>query len=399
MRVRVEAIALEEEPTSLKEFRNALDIAAQNADDVDRRCRFPSEATDALRAAGALAWGVPRMYGGAGAGITELSEATLELSRRCASAGMVFAMHQIQVACIVRHHGDSDWFADYLRCLARTQRLIASATSEAGVGGDIRRSVAALHSAENLSDGWFAFEKNAPTVSYGAEADDFLTTLRRSADADPGDQLLVLSHAADTELKQTSEWDTLGMRGTRSPGFVVRARCLADQVLPVPFATIAAESMVPYSHILWSHVWLGIATDAFTRAQRFVRDQARANPGTTPPSALRLSEVSTRMAQFRALVEAALTEYTAGSGRESRSRFSTVGYAVRINNLKIAASEAALEICQAALRVCGVLGYRNCGPYSVSRHLRDAQSAVLMISNDRLQATNAALLLVHREGK
>src|SRR5215472_5545786 len=251
MRVRVEAIALEEEPTSLKEFRNALDIAAQNADDVDRRCRFPSEATDALRAAGALAWGVPRMYGGAGAGITELSEATLELSRRCASAGMVFAMHQIQVACIVRHHGDSDWFADYLRCLARTQRLIASATSEAGVGGDIRRSVAALHSAENLSDGWFAFEKNAPTVSYGAEADDFLTTLRRSADADPGDQLLVLSHAADTELKQTSEWDTLGMRGTRSPGFVVRARCLADQVLPVPFATIAAESMVPYSHILW----------------------------------------------------------------------------------------------------------------------------------------------------
>jgi len=31
--------------------------------------------------------------------------------------------------------------------------------------------------------------------------------------------------------------------------------------------------------------------------------------------------------------------------------------------------------------------------------LRDAHSAALMIANDRLHATNAALLLVYREGK
>jgi len=31
--------------------------------------------------------------------------------------------------------------------------------------------------------------------------------------------------------------------------------------------------------------------------------------------------------------------------------------------------------------------------------LRDAHSAALMIANDRLHATNSALLLVHREGK
>jgi acyl-CoA dehydrogenase len=76
-----------------------------------------------------------------------------------------------------------------------------------------------------------------------------------------------------------------------------------------------------------------------------------------------------------------------------------MGYAVRVNNLKIAASEAAAEVCGRALRICGMLGYKNDGPYSVGRHLRDAHSAALMISNDRLHATNAALLLVHREGK
>lgn len=394
----VETIALEE-VTESKEFRQALDIAAQNADDVDRRGRFPSEAIDALRAAGALAWGVPRRYGGAGAGIDTLSEATFELSRRCASASMIFAMHQIQVACIVRHSRDSLWFADYLRCLARTQRLIASATSEAGVGGDIRKSVAALQPSEDSSAGWLGFEKDVPTVSYGAQADDLLTTVRRSAEADPGDQLLVLTHASEMEMKQTSEWDTLGMRGTCSPGFFIRAHCLPDQVLPVPFATIAAESMVPYSHILWAHVWLGIATDAFARSQKFVRDQARANPGATRPSALRLAELSTCMSQLRSLIEVAAAEYTSVDETPGYSVLSTVGYSVRINNLKIAASESVLEACQCALRICGVLGYRNCGPYSISRHLRDAQSAVLMVSNDRLQANNAASLLVHREAR
>jgi acyl-CoA dehydrogenase len=36
-----------------------------------------------------------------------------------------------------------------------------------------------------------------------------------------------------------------------------------------------SESMVPLSHILWSHVWLGVASDAFERARSFVRAAAR----------------------------------------------------------------------------------------------------------------------------
>src|SRR6266478_3459747 len=127
----IEALA----PAASEEFQRALEIAGQHADDVDRRGRFPSEAVDALRSAGALGWGVPREYGGAGAGIDDLANATFELSRRCSATGMVFAMHQIQIASIARHLGSSEWFKNYLRRVAAEQRLIASATSEVGVGG------------------------------------------------------------------------------------------------------------------------------------------------------------------------------------------------------------------------------------------------------------------------
>jgi len=103
------------------------------------------------------------------------------------------------------------------------------------------------------------------------------------------------------------------------------------------------------------------------------------------------------MAQFRAIVKASLSEFMSFAGEEGRHKLSTVGYAVRINNLKIAASENAVAACNRGLRVCGVMGYKNDGPFSVGRHLRDAHSAELMISNDRLASTNAALLHVHRE--
>ena len=380
-------------------FQQALIVAAEHADDVDRQGRFPAEAVAALRAAGALSWGIPLQYGGASAGIDDLADATLELSRRCAATGMIFAMHQIQVASIVRHMADSLWFRNYLEGVVREQRLIASATSEVGLGGDMRKSIAAVTPVANSQENLVQFEKKASTISYGAYADDLLTTLRRTPDAESGDQVLVLTHFSEMDAKPMSTWDTLGMRGTCSPGFVVRTTCLTDQILPVPFASIAAETVVPVSHILWANVWLGISTDAFSRAQNFVRAQARQNPGVTPPTALRLSELSSRMAEFRALVHGATQEYMGLADSDRRAGLSTIGYAVRINNLKIAASEAAAEACQGALRICGFAGYGNSGPFSVGRQFRDAHSAALMIANDRLLATNAALLLVYREGK
>ena len=215
-------------------------------------------------------------------------------------------MHQIQVGCITRHALGTPFFDDYVADLVARQRLIASATSEMGVGGDLRTSIAAA-----TPDGdALVFEKKGPTVSYGAQADDLLTTVRRSPDADGSDQVLVLTRGDEATLEQTSTWDSLGMRGTCSPGYAVSARVTPEHVLPVPFGKIAVETMVPFSHILWAHVWLGIATAAYDRARAFVRAQAGA-PGTVPPTATRLSVLVGELQAMRAELTAATDEYTA----------------------------------------------------------------------------------------
>jgi acyl-CoA dehydrogenase len=373
--------------------RIAEDVAATHADDVDQNARFPVETFDALREAGALSALVPERFGGGGVGIPEVAQASFALGRRCGASGLVFAMHQIQVACLVRHFETAEWFEDYLRSLVQEQRLIASVTSEVGTGGDTGRSIAAV----TRHDSGCTFEKQAPTVSYGAHADDFLTTVRRAPDADGGEQVAVLTSRGQMELEPMGTWDPFGMRGTCSPGFVVRASFAEEQILPQPFSTVSAETMVPVSHLLWSHVWLGVATEAFDRARAFVRASAKKAPGEPVPAALRLSHLMTQLSLLRGEVESALQEFLLADASPNRERLSTMAAALRFNNLKIAASEQAPRVCQGAMQVCGIVGFKNDTPFSIGRQLRDTMSGALMIANERIHQTNASLLLVAKD--
>jgi acyl-CoA dehydrogenase len=383
-------------PTDLVEEvrRIADEVAAPNADAVDRDGRFPRETIEALREIGALGAFVPEHLGGGGASLEQVARSCYELGRRCSSAAMVFAMHQIQVATIVRHLDGAPWFESYLRELCADQRLIASVTSEIGTGGDMGRSIAAVTAG---AEGRLQFEKQAPTVSYGAHCDDLFTTVRRHPDAEPGDQVLVLSRRSETELEPAGTWDTIGMRGTCSPGFVVRARFSPEQVLQASFATVMSESLVPISHILWSFVWLGIATEAFDRGRSFVRESMRRKPGAPVPAATSLSRVMSELSMLRAEVESALSEFVAASEQPGRDALATMAAVLRFNNLKLAASEQAPRVCMGVLEVIGIAAYKNDSPFGVGRHLRDALSARLMVANERIHSIDAGLLLIAKE--
>jgi acyl-CoA dehydrogenase len=307
---------------------------------------------------------------------------------------MVYAMHQIKVATIVRHSENAPWLQEYLASVAADQRLIASVTTELGTGGDMGRSIAAV---TPTGKGTCTFEKQAPVVSYGNHADDLFVTLRRAPDSEQNDQVVAIARKEQFTLEQTSNWDPLGMRGTCSPGFVVRAELTDAQLLPDPFSRIMTETMVPVTHILWSHLWLGIATDAFDRARAFVRASSKNSAEGPSPLAVRLSHLMSDLSLLRAEVHSGLAEFMESSEGTDRERLQTMAAVLRFNNLKIAASEQAPRVCQGAMGVCGIMGFKNDTPFSVGRHLRDTMSASLMIANERIHQTNASLLLIAKD--
>ncbi|WP_026597297.1 acyl-CoA dehydrogenase family protein [Methylobacterium sp. 77] len=368
-------------------------IAALHADDVDRQARFPAEAVASLKAERLLGMQIPMQFGGESAGMSQIAEVCFTLSQACSAAAMVFAMHQIKVASLVSHGLDSDWHCTLMEDVAREQLLFASATTEGGVGGDLRNSLCAVETVGDV----FHFSKDATVISYGAHADVILATARRHPDAASSDQVLVALMKGQMSLERTSTWDTLGMRGTCSDGFKLEARDVpVAQILPKPFAEIAAQSMLASSHLLWSSVWFGIASSALDRARAYVQGEARRRPGQVPPGALRLAEAANELQAMKGTVIAGLRRFENAQG--DADELGSIGFAVMLNNVKTTISAKSVDIVQRALGIVGLSGYKNGTPFSLGRPLRDVLSAPLMISNDRILANTANLLLVQKGG-
>lgn len=369
------------------------DVIAPLAEEVDRDARFPREAFDALRDEKLLSAYVPAEFGGLGLSIGQVAKICETLGAYCASTAMIYAMHQIQVACIVHHGLATPFFRDYVREIVSKQHLVASATTEMGIGGDVRSSICAV----KVVDNYFMLEKQAPVISYGAYADAILVTCRRCEDAPRNDQVMVLVRQDDCTLKQLSVWDTLGFRGTCSPGFELKSIGKSEQIFPVPYGEVHSQTQHPVAHILWASLWLGLAGDAMNRARQMVRGEARKNPGVTPISATRLAETDLVFTSFRGLVFATLAEYERLIDENDTEAFSHFGFAVRVNNLKLSASQMVLDIVTRAMVICGIQGYRNDSKLTLGRHLRDAMGASLMVNNDRILGQNATMHVGLRE--
>lgn len=366
-------------------------VAKANADYVDRNSAFPEETVNAMKAERLLSIQIPAEFGGEGASTAEIAELCSIIGQSCASSAMIFAMHHIKLSSLVEHGTQSSWHRDFMRKIVSEQLLLGSATTEGGIGGNLRNSICAIE----VTDGICRLTKDATVISYGARADAILITSRAHKDAASTDQVMTAFLKHQYSLVKTQEWDTLGMRGTCSEGFLFTGEAPAEQIFPKPFAEIAAQSMLANSHILWSGVWYGIAVDAVHRAQAFVRAAAKKTPGVMPPGAIRLAEVSNLLQMMKSNVVAAIKAYQ--DARQDEEKLSSVAFAVAMNNVKIASSETILTIINHAMLICGIMGYKNGTPFSLGRHLRDAHSAQLMISNDRILGNTSNMLLIHKQ--
>jgi acyl-CoA dehydrogenase len=105
---------------------------------------------------------------------------------------------------------------------------------------------------------------------------------------------------------------------------------------------------------------------------------------------VRLAEIFGRLQSIEASINSVLEQW------ERARHHPTFAVALAVNALKLSVSTEALNVVNDALLICGLQGYKNGGPYSVGRHLRDIHSARLMISNERIAAATGQLMLMQR---
>lgn len=366
-----------------------IKVAAAAADDVDRKARFPSEAVESLKEANLLSCSLPVSLGGGSVRIAELASVARAIGGACSSAAMVFAMHHTQ-ALTLAHHGSTGEIAELTASIAGQEALLASATTEISTGGDVRSSTCAV-----LVDGdEVTLEKNAPVISYAEYADYICATARRGPDSPANDQVLLVCPLADTALEKTSTWDVLGFRGTCSPGFLLKSRTSSKNIVPVDYSTISEYTMLPSSHTLWASVWLGIADAALGKARQVMRKSARPGGSNRDVIAAKLADLTGVHQRFESLVMREVQRYD--EFLRSGESEPTVGFTIAMNNLKLGASTAVVDVVVGALQLIGINGYREDHEASMSRLLRDSFGPQLMVSNDRIRANNAQLAFMHR---
>ena len=361
----------------------AAAIAAQFANEVDAQSRFPQEAMDALKCEKLLGILVPAELGGEAASVADVVDVCYALGRACSSTGMIYAMHQVKAACVVNHGMDSAWHRGFMARMVEDQLLLASSTTEGKGGGNVRSSEAPVEHA----DGRIVLVRDASVISYGAQADAVVTTARRAADADASDQVLVVFEKKNYVLEKTGGWDTLGMRGTCSAGFALKAVGAPAQIMPVAYGVIHSQTMVPTSHLMWAGNWAGVAAGAVDRAKKFLR-KAQRGGGDLPPGVPHFTKALANLRGLRALIAAMLARYEAIE--HDPKALGAIDFQTSIALLKVDASEMAVETVMNAMRATGLSGYRNDTDVSVGRSLRDILSSPIMINNDRILSSLSA---------
>ncbi|QMU71816.1 acyl-CoA dehydrogenase family protein [Streptacidiphilus sp. P02-A3a] len=384
------------QPAPLRDLAaELLPILTENAAKVDTEANFPLAAVDALRRSGLFGLMVPVEYGGLGGTLTEMVEVAQVLAGGCLSTAMIWVMHSQQIDSVIRY-GSGQLKRELLPRVAAGEVYLASVTTESGSGGHL------LTAAESLRHTGTGMEinRNAPIVTGGEYADGFLITMRDAEDVSANQVTLVYVDRQDLEIEQYGEWNTLGMRGTRSVGMRINGSSPSHCVVGERggYRSIAIESVIPIAHLGWSACWLGAARQAFSDVVKLIRSPRR--PSSIDPNS---PLVAARLARIRMDLElvSGYLNRVLGEVLECRSdgrSLDTTEMQIHINTLKVAAAERTFSAVDGLIQLAGVsVGYSRSSSVPLERHFRDLRSASLNFSNDRMLVANGALSLMDRK--
>lgn len=135
----------------------------ENAADVDEQERFPIENVEVMRQAKMLGIPYPREYGGAGADYLSYILAVEELSKQCATTGVVLSAHTSLGTWPIAQYGTPEQKEKYLKALASGEKLGAFGLTEPNAGTDaaMQQTTAVLDGDEYVLNGTKIFITNA----------------------------------------------------------------------------------------------------------------------------------------------------------------------------------------------------------------------------------------------
>ncbi|RJO69424.1 MAG: acyl-CoA dehydrogenase [Myxococcales bacterium] len=334
------------------------------AAEIDRNHRFPKEIVAELAELGLLGVAIPEEWGGAGMDHVAYAIAIEEISRGCASTGVILSVNNSLYCDPVHHFGTDAIRERYLKPFASGKKLGCFGLTESGAGTDAggTRSTAIRNGDHWLLNGTKNF------ITNGREADATICFFRTSkTDKHAGiSAFLVPSDAKGFSVGKVE--DKLGICGSSTTELVFEdVRVPIDHLLGEEGQGFkVAMHTLDGGRIGIASQALGIAQAAFEAARDYSLERKQFGKPIGDFQAIQwmLADMATRIEAARLLVyRAAAAKDAAKKGGGRYSKTSAMA--------KLFASETAMWVTTKAIQVFGGYGYTK--DYPVERHFRDAK--------------------------
>ena len=340
-----------------------------NADRIDQSRQFPRENLSALGKAGVLGLLVPAQFGGAGAGLAEMSQVIDTQAQNCASTAMVTLMHFCATA-VIAAKASGALKQEILPAIARGEHLSTLAFSEAGSGGHFYAPVSEVR--RDGSQQKLSAQKSF--VTSAGEADSYVVSARKAGAAGPTESNLYLIPKGTAGFTAQGRFEGLGLAGNASAPMMLAEVTVDDKTRLGPEGTgfqSMLEVVLPHFQIGVASVSAGIATAAFQAIATRVGARKYEHTGGAALSSIpRVQFLVAEMALEGDSARAYLGETI------RRALGGDPAAMLYILGVKVKAADACLNAVSRAMTLGGGWAFGRRG--GLERMFRDGQAAAVM---------------------
>ncbi|GAA0182482.1 acyl-CoA dehydrogenase [Clostridium sediminicola] len=330
------------------------------AEEVDEEERFPVETVEKMVKCGFMGIPFPKKYGGQGGDNLAYSMAVEELSKACATTGVIVSAHTSLCAAPIYQSGTEEQKQKYLVPLAKGEKLGAFGLTEPNAGTDAagQQTTAVLEGDHYILNGSKIFITNAGYADIYivmAMTDKSKGTRGISAFIVEADYegFTIGKKEAKLGIKGSATCELIfenvkvpkeNLLGKEGKGFKI-----AMQTLDGGRIGIASQA-------------LGIAQGAIDETVKYVKERKQFGRSLS-----KFQNTQFQLAEMQAKTDAArLLVYRAAKAKDNKENYSV--YAAMA---KLVAAETAMEVTTKAVQLHGGYGYTR--EYPVERMMRDAK--------------------------
>ena len=330
------------------------------AAEIDVTERFPMENVKKMGELGMMGIPFPTEFGGAGGDVLSYILAVEELSKVCATTGVILSAHTSLCASLINENGTPEQKEKYLRDLCTGNKIGAFGLTEPGAGTDAagQQTTAVLDGDNYILNGSKIF------ITNGGVADTFIIfAMTDKSKGTKGISAFIVEKGFQGFSIGKKE-DKLGIRASSTTELIFE-NCIVPKenlISKEGKGFGIAMKTLDGGRIGIAAQALGIAEGALEEAIKYMKERKQFGRPISAFQGLQwmVAEMSTKIEAARFLV------YKAAWLKENKQP-----YSIDAARAKLYAAEVAMDVTTKAVQLFGGYGYTK--EYPVERMMRDAK--------------------------